>query len=484
MSDRFKRITLLSIAQITNSAVGILLLPYLARSFEVEQYGTYSQVLLVSTLLSTLLGFGLGSLIVYLLTSKQTAEGRGTAFRTAFILASGGGAIAALVMTLGAPLLSILLQNPAVRPLLPFYALAPLFSMLTGVCSSALVFYGKTKSLSAISVGYNLLRYAALFTGIQLGVSFEFLFLFLLATDFMGMLLFAIALPHEVRTGSFSLSDTTEILRKGIALSGATLLGVIMLNVDGVIVSNMLGPSTFAIYKNGAFEVPFFSALYGAIATVTFPEIAAMVKDQRLKELVKLKQDLLLNVALVVYPVLVFLLLNASEFIVLYLSDRYILSSTVFWIFNLTLLLRITDYADVLLAFGKSGFILRTYAVLVLINIPLNIVLIRLMGAEGAALSTVLSIFLLSLIQARKTNQLLGASIFDKRVFLQLFLYLISTGSIALATSFLLRSVANPWIRMSAMFLIFVTLTIILFHRIGWIKPGMIKSVLRGRSHA
>lgn len=483
MSDRLKRITLLSFAQITNSAVGILLVPYLARSFEIEQYGTYSQVLLVSTLLTTVFGFGLGSLMVYLLTSKQTAEARGSAFRTSIALAVAGGLISALVMSVGSTGISSLLQNHALKPVLPYYGFAPLIAMLTGVCSSALVYYGKTKSLGVTSVLYTLIRYATLFGAIQLSTDFELLFLLLLFVDVLGLFMYSASLPREVWVGRVSVTDGIEIVRKGLALSGATLLGVIMLNVDGVIVSHMLGPSVFAIYKNGAFEVPFFSAVYGAIATVTFPEIASMVREGRYEELLHLKRKIVQKSALFIYPILVFLLFNARDFIVLYLSDRYALSSTVFWIFNLTLLLRITDYADVLLAFGRSNFILRTYALVLAINVPLNILLIRLMGAEGAALSTVLSLFLLASVQMVKTSSLLGKSIFDKALVSRLALYILFTSAFAFLSSAVVDPLTNPWLRMILMFLIFLTLTFALFLAVGWIKLDRIKSVLRGRTN-
>jgi len=65
--SRVKKIATLSLGQGINVLVNFLFLPYMARVFSYEDYGTYGQVLLVTSFLAALLSFGLPQIIyVYL----------------------------------------------------------------------------------------------------------------------------------------------------------------------------------------------------------------------------------------------------------------------------------------------------------------------------------------------------------------------------------------------------------------------------------
>ena len=116
---------------------------------------------------------------------------------------------------------------------------------------------------------------------------------------------------------------------------------------------------------------------------------------------------------LINYPILIFLIFFARDLITLYLSEKYSASAIVFAIFNLTLLIRINDYEDVIIASKKSYLLFKYYTIGFVFNFIAAWLLIKNFGYAGGAVSVVASILLISILEFRKTLQLLKCSMRD-----------------------------------------------------------------------
>lgn len=90
-----KKIATLGFGTGINILVNFLFLPYMARVLSYEDYGSYSQVLLITTFAASLLSFGLPQIIyVYLNKHNNEKEVLSTNIFSAFII----GAIGTLVL--------------------------------------------------------------------------------------------------------------------------------------------------------------------------------------------------------------------------------------------------------------------------------------------------------------------------------------------------------------------------------------------------
>jgi len=116
---------------------------------------------------------------------------------------------------------------------------------------------------------------------------------------------------------------------------------------------------------------------------------------------------------LLTYPVLIFLLFNSRDLIVIYLGEKYSQSAIIFAIYNLTLLMRISSYNDVLIAAEKGRLLLYYYLFVFLLNCALNLLLINYFGIVGAAIATVLSLLVFAFLLLKKSMTLLNASILE-----------------------------------------------------------------------
>ena len=141
------------------------------------------------------------------------------------------------------------------------------------------------------------------------------------------------------------------------------------------------------------------------------PEVSKLFSEQSYEKIIRLKSKVINSVACVIFPVTVFIFLFNKELIVIYLGDKYEASSSVFWIYNILLLVRINDYADILIASRNYTFMLRIYLVTFLVNLLACFVFTYYFGIIGAAVSTVFSVLLVAFFQSLKTAKLINTTV-------------------------------------------------------------------------
>src|SRR5690606_1978672 len=97
------------------------------------------------------------------------------------------------------------------------------------------------------------------------------------------------------------------------------LFGAGVLNIDGIIVSSILGVKEFAIYRAGAIELPFIGTICSTVATVIMPDLAKLAFAGNGKEIFTLNRKASNITAFIVIPTAMFLIFFGEEFITLYL---------------------------------------------------------------------------------------------------------------------------------------------------------------------
>jgi len=186
-------------------------------------------------------------------------------------------------------------------------------------------------------------------------------------------------------------------LKYAAPLGLAGMIGTISKNLDKVVVSSMCTPESFAVYVNGAIEIPLIGIITGSVMSILLPEFATMYKRGEHREILNLWHRAMVKCALLIFPIMIFLFLMAPELIRALFSVKYVESVHPFRIYVLELPIRITQYGAIIMAAGRSKLILyRSIGGLVL-NLFLSIVLITILGSIGAAMSTVILSYIFSL---------------------------------------------------------------------------------------
>ena len=101
----------------------------------------------------------------------------------------------------------------------------------------------------------------------------------------------------------------------------------------------------------------------------------------------------------------------APQIISLLYSPAYLEGVTIFRIYSLTLILRITYWAMILNAFGKTREILLNSIACLLINAISSVLLYKAIGFAGPALATLIGILAIIIFQIVRTSKLVNIPI-------------------------------------------------------------------------
>ena len=406
------KVLVLTIGNGINLLINFLTLPYLVRSLSYEDYGSYGQVLIVISFLQGLFTFNLNQVANIFFARKEFEQKVvfSTLMRCASILALGG----ALLMLAGVPLISDSFDNPALDRML-FLSVVNLFGQIPiPILLSVLIFRGQVKKLTSILILTNIVKVAMMFIAIQFYNSVDVLMIGLSIVSVLQALVLFFNVSSEIRSlRFFEKKVANEIFKVATPLAMTSIIERLVFYIDGIMISGMLSTTDYALYRAGAIEVPFIASLYGSVAAVVLPEVARLFYDRRHDEIIRLKRKVISTTAFLVYPVLVYLLFFAEPIVSFYLSEKYLASTMVFAIFNLTLLIRINDYQDIIIVSGNTRFIFYTIVILTAVNIGLNYLLIKAFGIYGSAAAFILHLFLLASALMYKTTRLMHCRIGD-----------------------------------------------------------------------
>ncbi len=411
-NSKTSQVLFLTIGNGINILINFLMLPYLVRAMSYEDYGSYGQVLIVTGFLQTIFTFNLNQVSNLYLAKYQ--DSIRNVFSTLMRISGLLALLSVVILFLSAPILEYSFSNPKIDNLLFLSFLFMFTQVPIPVLMSVLIFLGKAKQQTKLLIISNLIKVAFIFIAIQFYNSVEILVIGIGIAGLIQLLMFYFSIPPEVR----NVNQMDKKLRKEILGTAAplTLSSVVERSVffiDGVMISSLLSTTDYAIYRAGAFEVPFVAGLYGSISAIVMPEVARLFMGNNKAEIIRLKKKAIIHSAFIIYPILVFLLFFSQPLVQSYLTENYAKSALVFSIFNLSLLIRINDFQDVIVIAGKTKFIFYNIVWLVILNLGLNYFFIKHFGIAGSAAAFIVFLFVFAYILAKKQSQILNCRLHD-----------------------------------------------------------------------
>lgn len=169
------------------------------------------------------------------------------------------------------------------------------------------------------------------------------------------------------------------------------VLGVISKWIDKVFLLYLLTASDFAVFFNGAFEVPLFGLLISVAGSLMLIEISADTSlTHKIQALFKESANML---STIVFPLFFFLFFFRDEIFSFVFKNKYNASIPIFAISIFILPLRINNYSVILQCFSKGKKIMIGSLIDIIIALILMISLYPFMGSRGIALSIVISTY-------------------------------------------------------------------------------------------
>lgn len=366
-----------------------------ARVLSKHDYATMKQTLLVYNFAAPLLTLGLASALFYFLP-KEHERKKGIILDTLLILCFMALLFSAFLFLGGSQFIAKHFDNPDLLMTLEWLIPYSLFVMPASILGAILVTQNKTYTLTI----YNMLSVLLLAILTIAGTLFTRSYAGpLLAQIYFPVLLLPIVLWLSLKyvSGPFSfpkVASMKKILNYSVPLGFAGMLGTLTLMTDKIIVSAMGTPEEFANYVNGAIEIPLIGIITGSIASVILADMVKYIDEGNKKEALKLFKKAAVKSAVVLLPAMFFLLIVGKAFIVTLYSEKYLESVIPFYIYLFVLPMRIVVYGSAMMALGQTKVILFRSFFDLTINILLSILFVKIFGYLGAAIATILTLYL------------------------------------------------------------------------------------------
>ena len=367
----------------------------LARTLTKDAYGTYQQVWLVYATIFPIFMLGIPASLYYFLQHSDERE-RGSIMINSFLLLLFSGLVMMVFVALGAGGIARLFGNDGLALPLRIFSAYSLFTVSTLWAEPFYISTNRHRVVlfvtAASTLGFVISVVPLAASGRPLSLVF-FAIVCYSALRFGGLITM-LGGDRSLTVRSPDRSLAGKQLAYSVPVNASEIIGSVSKNIDKVVVSRFFSPSSYAIYSNGAMEIPISGLLVGSIASVIWPSLSRMHQEKRTGDLLSVWLNTTDKTAFIVMPLFFFFLLYAPDLIVTLFSQKYLASTSPFRVYMLILPLRIAQYGVLLLSMGATKAVLFGAAGDFVVKFGLSLALIRPLGYMGPAAAAVCSTWL------------------------------------------------------------------------------------------
>jgi O-antigen/teichoic acid export membrane protein len=388
----------------------------MVRAFPKTEYGTFLQIVLISSTAIMFTFFGLPESIYYFF--RQTANQRHFVIRNVLFSMFMGLIVAIIVFCLKNEL-AHWLNNPL---LLKFGWVAPLLILLrtpSRLREIILIAHGSLIVNSATTLLCNLLFYGPLIIAALFMVSLETLLKVMILVSGIELCLYfglmswvafhvqTIDLSRDLQKKEISFK---EQFKYAFPIGVSYYIWIIGRQLDQYIVSAFFTPRDFAVYSRGAMKVPFLSSIRYTTDDIMMPEYVSAFRAGDIKAMLSQFHRCLEKVAKINFPAFALLFAIAPSIVTLLYTKEYLEAASILRVYLCFLVTELTGYYVIFNATGKTFYSMYVNIISVLTNIIFSLGLVSIMGPIGAAMATVISQVIMIFICLFQFCKILGVS--------------------------------------------------------------------------
>ena len=471
-ASRSSKVLILSSGQALTALVGIASAAVLARVLSQHDYASYRQTLLAYTFAVPFVTLGFDRALYYFLPGEEERS-RGILVENLLWLLGAGALLSLFLLVGGNRLLAMRFNNPDLGSLLLLLVPYPLLMLPAASLSACLMARHRTEQVAGFNVASRLLMFAAMIgpclvwprpataiVGMVLGSA--------VATCAALVLMFRACNAGDWRP---TWPGIRRQVRFSIPLGFAGLVGTVSQSLDQVMVAAICAPALFAVYVNGAIEIPLIGMVTGSATSVLMVDYARLYKEGRVPEIIELIHRAMVKCALILFPAMVFLMCMAPELICLLFGKPYKDSAIPFRIYLLMLPVRTLTFGAVLQATGHSRKILIQSIISLTTNALLLWCAIRFLGPLWAPVGPVVSLYVFAvpylIFVIRSILQCSVASLFPWSELAKV----LAANCLAVPALLVLKHLGTGWpnvVILAAAGAVFGALTLGVYFVVGW----------------
>lgn len=414
MSSLSKSAFWLTVSKIATTAINMLVVMLLSRFRTLEEYGIYSQINIINTVVTSITAIGLPTGINYFLNKTEEIKEKKDFLSAYFSLGTVIGFITAIGLGVALPLLVIFFNNANLYSYWFAIILLPWITLFNNSADNFFVSYGKTYHLIFYRTSYGviLLITAGIFS-IAKGSFYFYMILFIAIQVVYALLLYY--LIYRISGGysfKFDFKIIKDVLSYCIPLGIAAIVSTLNIELDKIVVSGAFDTETLAIYTNAAKELP-LNMLTVSILTVVLPKMVFFINNKKTDEAITLWGVSINMSAIIICFASAVLVVFAEPIMTILYSEKYLVGIDIFRIYSITSLVKITSWGIVLNSTRNTKALLNISISTLICNIILNYLFLWLIGINGMAIATLISEFTGIILKLYSTSKIVNRKIWQ-----------------------------------------------------------------------
>ncbi|MDW5562454.1 MAG: oligosaccharide flippase family protein [Methanomassiliicoccus sp.] len=392
--DLAKDAVIIGITQVMVNLGNFLLLPFITNGLSTNDYGLWTQVLVIISLLSSVAMLGQVMTILRFMRAKDDKRSISTEYFTVVGMVTLGSACLSLPLCiLSVPLANILLDNGSYAALLAMAAMIIPLEALVGMNYAYFRAMGKIRTFAALSIFHAFGEISLILVFVLGGLG---VFGAVLGSLVIGILAFSIGFAlvvHQVGITRPSWKMARRNMKFGLPLAPNNIIRWVIQSSDRILVNLILGLTMAGIYS-AAYNIGGVMFLIVApIQMILYPTLAKLYDEGNIDEVKEYMRRSFRYYMMLAMPAVVGLSILASPIMIAMTNPNYAIGAIVIP------LVAIAGLANGMFKFvenvthlvKKTHLNLITFGFPALTDVVLVLVLTPHMGIAGAALATTIS---------------------------------------------------------------------------------------------
>ena len=476
-----ERAIILMMGRIGAVVVGLATPMVLVRVFSQSEFGAYRQIQLALMTVLGILMLGFPQSLYYFFPKyparRRTFVSQGFYSQVIF------GCIFLGFTLFAGKILTNFFKHDIFLTASPLIGVIALFQLTRSYLESLMIVEKRVAWASLYIVGHDVLRGIALVVVVLIIPTLMAIIITLLIYE--GML-FLFALTYTgIRYGLFRFpvakDAVAEQSKYAFPLGFAGGIAAVIQRLDQFIIVTRYSPADFAIYSQGAFPMRFFNIPQQSIFDLVIPKVVTMIRDGQREELIRFWYDLVFKMAIITMPVVVLSQVVGTDAMVLLFTEQYKSSGYLFQVYVLMLLRFIPAYPVLPRAYGRTGIIMKSNMVALVVMVGLGWIGTIYLGMYGMVGALIISQYVMGYIQLQSGRRDLGlprGQLLPWKRLTGVTLVAILSAVLPILVSLVLR---NLMIRVTACILLYLICYVLLLYLMkvfDWVHDPAIRKVL------
>ncbi|MDK9710951.1 oligosaccharide flippase family protein [Acidaminobacter sp.] len=465
------------------SVLALVFVMFISRFLTENQYGTYRQALLVANTINLILLLGMNETISYNYRIIDTIK-RNQLITNMFVIKILVILPAAFILLLSRTSLSNFMNNDLLNDYMPVIAALTMIYAFESLLESYYFGSGQAVLMGKLQVLSYSIHYSFAVIIILLSKSEFYLIVEIALFELIkSVVMLTIILRKETFRFNFNWPYLKELVRFSFPMGVSLILITLNVYVDQMIVSANFSTEDYAIYNNGAMNIPIVQLLTVTVGSIVLPKLAKETTEKSFEDGLLLWRGAATNTALILITFMWLFMIFTKGYVRFVFSERYLDSIPIMRVYLLRYMITFAIYCHLLMVIDKKKYIAVISLLGIVGNIILSLYLIRIFGMIGAAVATVVIQYFVNFMEIFTVTRFTKTKFTDIFEFKRLAKILMTSGSIAaifalISTLLPLGDILNFFVYGT----LYILTTFITYFASGQIDKSLIQVVLKGLS--